>query len=127
MWLSSGKRITEITVFGVCWRRFMFGYKSVPPATNCASGPAAALIFTASATLRGTRYSKNGKRIMVRVFLLRMDRDVRQLTAVATFGRRQDPLWFGPGDRGHGGRAIASVVAAGFFAQSLQNLLWGDG
>src|ERR1044071_4354295 len=56
--------MTEITVFGVCCRRFIFGYRSVPPATNWPTGPASAMIFTAFATVRGTRYSNLGKRII---------------------------------------------------------------
>src|SRR5688572_33256553 len=53
-----------MTVFGVCWRRFMFGYRSVPPATNCPAGPAWAMIFTASAIVCGVTYSNLGNRII---------------------------------------------------------------
>jgi hypothetical protein len=52
---SSRSRATLMTVFGVCCRRFMFGYRSVPPATNCPFIPASPIIFTASATVRGAR------------------------------------------------------------------------
>ncbi len=59
---SSGIPINEITVFGSWCRRFMLGYRSVPPATNMASGPASAFIFRASAMVLGWRYRKNGSR-----------------------------------------------------------------
>src|SRR5690348_639983 len=59
---SSGILPSEITVVGTCWRRFMFGYKSVPPATYIPVGPASAFHFRASARVAGTRYRKAGSR-----------------------------------------------------------------
>jgi hypothetical protein len=52
------------TVFGVICRRFMFGQRSVPPATNAASGPSPSTIASASSTVLGRRYENGGRRIM---------------------------------------------------------------
>ena len=56
----SGTAMRDMTVFGSWWRRFMFGYKSVPPATNMPSGPASAFMRSASASVFGCRYVKDG-------------------------------------------------------------------
>src|ERR1051326_1989594 len=69
IWVSSARRITEMTVFGIGWRRFIFGYRSVPPATNCPSGPASPIILTASAIVCGVRYSNFGNRIITILML----------------------------------------------------------
>jgi hypothetical protein len=42
----------------------MFGYKSVPPATNCPDGPASPIILTASPTVFGARYANFGSLII---------------------------------------------------------------
>jgi hypothetical protein len=57
-------RPTEMTVRGVCCRRFMFGYKSVPPATYCPAGPASPINLTASPMVFGTRYVNFGSLII---------------------------------------------------------------
>src|SRR5690349_24610026 len=69
----------ETRTCGAWWRRFMFGRRSVPPATSIARGPSPARIFAASATVRGARYSNHGS--------LSISLD---LVAVAAFPRRQD-------------------------------------
>src|SRR5205809_6253153 len=60
--LNSGIPISEMTVFGSWCRRFMFGYRSVPPATNMPSGPASAFIANASLSVFGCKYLKEGSR-----------------------------------------------------------------
>jgi hypothetical protein len=43
------------TMPGVCCRRFMFGNRSVPPASTAASGPASASTAAASSSEAGAR------------------------------------------------------------------------
>ena len=52
---SSSMRRRPISVGGTCWRRFMFGSRSVPPATSIAP-PGAASSSAASRTVRGAWY-----------------------------------------------------------------------
>ena len=52
---SSGKARRPMSTLGACWRRFMFGYRSVPPATTIASGPCAASMLAASPSDFGAR------------------------------------------------------------------------
>src|SRR5690242_3952706 len=59
---SSGMAASEITVAGTCWRRFMLGYRSVPPATYIPAGPASAFHLSASARVAGARYLNEGSR-----------------------------------------------------------------
>src|SRR5690348_8375894 len=55
---------SEITVAGTCWRLFMFGKRSVPPATYMPAGPASTFHFRASASVAGARYLNVGSRSM---------------------------------------------------------------
>src|SRR5438477_11868238 len=59
---SAATDLRPITTGGSCWRRFMFGKRSVPPATTTASGPCSASICVASSSDLGARYSKWGRR-----------------------------------------------------------------
>src|SRR5512138_326567 len=129
--------MTEMTVFGVCWRRFMFGYRSVPPATNCPTGPASAMIFTASATVCGTWYSNLGSRI-IKASLnwwlklsyahtskgnSRMNCYMRHLFAITTFRRSQHPQRFRPLNRRHGDGSKSTLTASCLVFQGLEHFL----
>src|SRR5437867_5177611 len=61
---SSRMPRSPTTTFGSNCRRFMFGYRSVPPATSIASRPCSAIALAASASVRGARYVKDGSLII---------------------------------------------------------------
>src|SRR5437867_4158831 len=77
---SSRMPRSPTTTFGSNCRRFMFGYRSVPPATSIASRPCSAIAVAASASVRGARYVKDGS-LIIASRLERPDADrVRRLT-----------------------------------------------
>src|SRR3974390_679245 len=114
--LSEGTPFKDTRIFGVWWRRFMFGSRSVPPAMSIAAGPSPARICAASATERGVRCSNHGSRSTLALLLL-------ALLAFAAFLRRGDKDRFRIGDgwkmlRPHpGGKAFRLEL------QGLENLV----
>src|SRR5262245_29323515 len=90
---------SETRTPGACWRRFMFGKRSVPPATSIAFGPSPARIVAASATVRGRRYSNHGSRSIALL-----------VVAVAAFPGRQDERGRRIRNRGEALRTHALVL-----------------
>src|SRR5665213_2047798 len=57
------------------WRRFSFGKRSVPPATNMARGPSSAAMCAASRAVLGRRYLNRGSRSTIQLLWWRLDFD----------------------------------------------------
>src|SRR5258708_27049274 len=70
-----GRRWSPINVSTSNCRRFSFGKRSVPPATNIARGPRSADICAASRAVLGRRYLNRGRRSKIQ-FLLRRRLDL---------------------------------------------------
>src|SRR6267154_2593694 len=114
---SSGIPISEITVLGSWCRRFMFGYRSVPPATNIPSGPASLFIRSASVSVRGCRYRNVGSLSMHALHGF-------AVTAFPGCGHASR-LW--PRNLGKRRRSVASFFSPLLFPDGLENLLGSDG
>src|SRR3954463_5058976 len=90
-----------MTRVGVCWRRFMLGHRSVPPATSEAWAPCSARSAAASATVRGAKYWNRGKGIMIALLAALAS------GLLASFARRRQRL----DGRRHRGAAHAIALA----------------
>src|ERR1700737_1964141 len=91
-------------------RRFNFGKRSVPPATNIARGPRSAAIRAASRAVFGRRYLNRGSRSTVQLFWRWLDFD-----------------GWGIRDLGEARRAISRLLALVLAAQRLHDLLGRHG
>src|SRR6266545_1554914 len=95
----------------------MFGYRSVPPATNIPSGPASPFIVSASLSVEGWRYRNDGSLSM---YLL-------DGPAVASLPRCGHSRRLGPGNGGEARRSEPAFVPLRLGPQCLEHLLRSDG
>src|SRR5580765_4059439 len=103
--MSCARKSRPINVSISNWRRFNFGNRSVPPATNIARGPNSTAIAAASRGDFGRRYLRRGSRSM-KVFRWRLDLDGRRIR-----------------DLRKARRAVSSRLTFVFAAQRLDHLL----
>src|SRR3989442_4441259 len=87
----------------------MFGYRSVPPATNIPSGPASPFIFNASRSVVGWRYRNDGSLSMYPLDGL----------AVASLPRRGHSRRLGPGNGGGARRTQTGPLPPPPFSPTL--------
>src|SRR5215472_14316842 len=104
-----GRKSSPINVSTSNWRRFSFGYRSVPPATNIACGPSSAAMRAASRAFLGRRYLKRGSLSNVEVLRWRFDLDRRRIRNLR-----------------ESSRTVTRLLTLLFAAQRLDDLLGRD-
>src|SRR6266511_1538469 len=101
----------------------MFGYRSVPPATYMPSGPASAFMRSASRSVPGCRYRKDGSLSML------SDRPTVRLPdgfSIAPLPRRRHTRGLGPQDVRERRGSVPSLFPLPLLLEGLEDLLGRD-